>query len=61
MMQAVINDEANGITVCIAGPDEGYAPDIMNDLCARALDTYQSALIKRIVVANLETNKSDDE
>ena len=58
-MQAVISDECNGITICITGPEEGFSPDVMNDLCNRALDTYMSALIKRQVVANIDTD--DDE
>lgn len=49
-MRVVIQDEAHGMVVVLHSVG-GYAPDVMDDLRNRAVETYRDALINRACIA----------
>jgi hypothetical protein len=48
-VQIVIQDDLNGIT-CVVGTDDGYNPDVMDDLQSRVIATYMQTLVRREVL-----------
>lgn len=48
-MQIVIDDSLNSLTIVLETED-GYNPDVMDDLQNRAISTYTRALITRDAV-----------
>lgn len=51
-MHVAIRDEANGMAV-VLGAEGDYAPDVIDDLCTRALKTYRQTLVERFVMSKL--------
>jgi len=55
-MQIIVNDGLNELMICLEVEDK-YAPDVMDDLQNRAIDTYMKALIRRNVVETQQLNR----